>query len=493
MKAFAEAVKETPVLYDVDVAVIGGGAAGIGAALAAGRNGAKTVLVERYSNLGGTQTLTYNNSFSFVDDRIQGGLIKEIWEDLIKAGATYQSTEGQGRARWTEKEGCFFFDYEYYKTYLDRKMAESGVTVLYHTYAVGGFSEGASLKGVLVESIEGRFAILAKSVIDCTGLAELAWKAGADVVGEEGFGDNRYGNYKGSHFGYGYGSYLVGLNYEKFREFAKANPEQWNSWVKGTDLIAKCKADGSLYYEKNGMVNNEYEDGRVWLLGPGHGIGKGEQPYAPHLLSAACMDLRKQAWSIRDMMQKHVPGCEGIEVEQTPPRLFMRDVHRLAGEYELTEHDMYNSREFEDSVVCSNMPPDIFFPDGKHHSRAFDVAPYDVPYRSLISKSFDNLLAAGSSGSYDIMVWCALRYCTPSVCTGQAAGTAAALAGKMGVTPKKLDVTVLQNELKKSGLITSTRDVPRNVMEEYCEKGVAFRGAYKLNQVRCCQFERCKH
>ena len=94
--------------------MIGGGAAGIGAALGAGRTGVKTILLERFGCLGGCQTLTFNDSFTFIDDRIQGGLIQEIINKLHEGGAVYKSSVGSYKAHWSDKEGCFYFDAEYY-------------------------------------------------------------------------------------------------------------------------------------------------------------------------------------------------------------------------------------------------------------------------------------------------------------------------------------------------------------------------------------------
>ena len=187
MKTITEASREIPVLCETDVVVIGGGAAGIGAALGAGRTGAKTVLIERFGCLGGCQTLTFNDSFTFIDDRIQGGLIQEIIDKLHAGGAVYKSSVGSHKAHWSADEGCFYFDPEYYKMMLEKMMGEAGVQLLYHAFAVEAIHEGDEIKGVVIESWQGRHAILAKTVIDCTGIADLAWKAGASVTGEEGY------------------------------------------------------------------------------------------------------------------------------------------------------------------------------------------------------------------------------------------------------------------------------------------------------------------
>lgn len=469
MKTIVEASREVPMLCETDVVVIGGGAAGIGAALGAARTGAKTVLIEKFAFMGGCQTLTFNDSFSFVDDRIQGGLIKEIIQNLIDGGAVFKPSIGAIKQNWSIAEGCYYFDAEYYKLMLDRMMKDAGVKMLYHTFAVAGISEGNQLRGVIVETHQGRMAVLAKTVIDCTGICDLAWKAGAEVTGEEGYPDNRYGPFKGQHMGYGYGYFATGVDYKKFRAFAEENVEEWDCWVKGRKLFTASKESGELHSLRTSIIFQEYEDGRVWMLSPGYTLPVGHHPWMVEDMSIAEMDLREQSHSILNLLKKHVPGWENAKVEQTASRLMFRDGHRLVGEYTLTENDMRSAATFEDSVVCCNMCPDPFFPNGGHHFK-FDVTPYDIPYRALVSKTYDNLMAAGGAMSSDFMTWAAIRYCTPSVCTGQAAGTAAALAAKNGVTPKALDVKLVQAELQRAGLRTTNKDLDPAVVEEYARR-----------------------
>ncbi|MGI5850152.1 MAG: FAD-dependent oxidoreductase [Christensenellales bacterium] len=479
MKTIIEAAKTTPLLYKADVIVIGGGAAGIGAALSAARNGAKTVILERFGFFGGCQTLTFNNSFSFVDDRIQGGIIKEILERLEAAGATYESNAGCIKDYWSRKEGCFYFDQEYYKFLVDNMMKEAGVKVLFHTLAVDAIKEGNKLKGVIVESLEGRHAILGKVIIDCTGIAHVAWKSGARCVGDEGYPDDKYGPYKGRHMGYGYGFFLRGLDYDKFRAYAEENPEDWDYWVRGRKLFVKAKAEGKLYMQRNSCLMIEYKDGHVWLIGPTYAIPEGKHPWMLEMLSAGEVDLRKQAWSTYKVLKENVPGFENTKIEQTPTSLMLRDTHRIVGEYTLTEEDIRSGRTFDDSITCSNMPTDLFFPDGTHRFK-HDITPYDIPYRCLLSVDYDNLITAGGVISCDIFTWSAIRYCTVSVCTGQAAGLAAAIASKNNITPKEFDVRLLQDELNRQGMITSNRQVPNEVIGEYRRRAGSWGKGLKL-------------
>lgn len=466
MKTVTEAAREIDLLYDVDVVVVGGGPAGIGAALSAARNGAKTVLIENYGCLGGNQTLTLNNSFSFVDDRVQGGIIQELIDRLKKNKATFEANVGCMRDNWSPETGCYYFDAEYYKLMLEEMMEEAGVTLLYHAMATGGIVEGNLLRGVIVETCAGRQAILAKTVIDCSGCAHLAWRSGAECEGEEGYPDDRFGPFKGMHMGFGYGMFVYGMDYAKFRAFAEENEDEWDYWVRGRDLFVKCKAEGTLKTPRNSCLMIEYANGRAWILGPYMPIEKGHHTWYIEDIGKAEVEMRKQAWSIYETFKNNVPGFENAKMEQTPIRLLMRDSHKIVAEYKLTEEDIMAAKTFDDAIACCNMPPDPFFPNASHRF-VYNITPYDIPYSSLQSKTYDNLLAAGGSASSDIVTWAAVRYCTPSVCTGQAAGTAAALASKNNTTVKDIDVRLVQKELNSQGMITTNKQISQEVLEQY--------------------------
>ncbi|MDR1496251.1 MAG: FAD-dependent oxidoreductase [Clostridiales Family XIII bacterium] len=479
MKTIAEASRKTPVLCETDVVVIGGGAAGIGAALSSARSGAKTVLIERYSFLGGCQTLTFNPSFSFIDDHIQGGVVQELIDKLIEGKAILPSNAGGIKEHWSTREGCYYFDAEYYKRLLDILMAEAGVKMLYYSYAVDAAVEGGSIKAVVIETMEGRQAVLCKSVIDCTGIAELAWRAGAECEGEEGYPDDRFGPFKGQHMGFGYGYYLRNLDYKKFREFAEENPEEFDGWVKGRKLFQEEKATGRLHSLRDSLIFQEYEDGRVWMLSPGYSIPKGRHPWEADLITEATVDMRRQAWSIFELCRERIPGFEKTEISVTPTRLMFRDSHRIVGEYKITEKDIYSGRTFEDSIACCNMPPDYFYPNGSHKFD-FNLTPYDVPYRSIISKDFDNLLAAGGAISMEFIPFAALRYCVPAMCVGQAAGTAAALASKEKVAPKNIEVSKLQSKLASQGFVTTNKNLDPALVEMYRKRTKSWGGGFGM-------------
>lgn len=474
VKTITERPKEVPVICEADVCVIGGGPAGIGAALGSARTGAKTVLIERFGCLGGMQTTGLQCQYTFVDDKIQGGIVKEMIERLEEAGALYvmpQASENQG---WGSPTGCMYFDAEYYKHMLDTVMIEAGVELYYHAFAVDAVVKNNMITTVIIETKEGRRAIEAKAFVDCTGTGDIAWKAGASCLGDEGCPDTKYDpSSKGQHMGYGWVYYINNVDREKFNKYASENKE-WELFGRGKSAIKKAKENGELYLLRSSLVFLDHPDGRYWVMGPGFTLDEGRHPWEVEMMTKGEIDLRNQAWSLFNFLKKNVPGFENAYIEQTPMQPLLRDGHRIEGNYILTDEDMKKGRHFEDSIGVCNMPPDLFFPSGAHRFEFNDALPYDIPYRALVSKDYSNLLGAGGTCSLNFYAWAAVRYATPSTSTGQAAGTAAALSALNGTNAKDLDVVLIQEALKKQGLVITNKDLSNETIEEYRTRGERF-------------------
>lgn len=165
MKSIVIPQKEIPVTNEVDVLVVGGGPAGIGAALASAREGLNTMLIEQYNFLGGMWTAGLVNPL--FDFKNKGGIVREIVNRLIEMSG------------WKEHQWLDSFDPEKMKSLADTMMEEANVSLLYHTFAVDSLIENDIIKGVIIENKSGRSAILAKIVIDCTGDGDIAARSGA--------------------------------------------------------------------------------------------------------------------------------------------------------------------------------------------------------------------------------------------------------------------------------------------------------------------------
>jgi hypothetical protein len=488
MKAVVELQREVPVLCEAEVIVVGGGPAGIGAALASARTGARTILIDRFGSLGGLQTQGNNSIFSFVDPALHGGIIQEILDRLAAVGAV-SSLSAMSETERTARRFPFtgglsldklpkrlvetsvgywgrwgrYFDAEYYKCLLDEMMAEAGVKLLYHSFAAAAIREGDSLKGTIIETKEGRRAILGKVVIDTTGQGDIAWKSGAPVLGDEGF---PIGPRKGHPGGMLHAFFIAGVDLGKFREFRKANMAEWGAMYGGRKIIKEAREKGAHLKSGAVIISADWDlagAGRVYIMNPVHAIPMGRTGWMTEEMTDCEIDLRKQAWAIWQLLKEKVPGFERSFIEKTP-QLCTFPGHRILGEHVVTVSEMREGKAFDDSIAINNMPPDIYEAVGRFR---YEILPHDVPYRAIVSKGIDNLLAGGMTVSSGAFAMAALRYCTPSICTGQAAGAAAGLAAKNNVSPKKLDVKLLQDTLRKQGARVSVKDVPEEALEPY--------------------------
>ncbi|MBA3028276.1 MAG: FAD-dependent oxidoreductase [Desulfobacteraceae bacterium] len=458
MKTIMEPQKEVPVFEEADVIIVGGGPAGIGAALASARNGAKTILIEKFGALGGMQTHAMSSTFSLIDPAIQGGVITDVINRLRADGGILRDASPRTRQAAFSSTS---FDCEVYKAMLDDMMAEAGVKLLYHTSGVGAIKENNALKGIFIECIQGRFVILGKVIVDSTGNADIAWKSGTACM-DDGHGK---GPKAGRHMGFGCRLYISGVDADKFAKFKKENPEEWAGLYGGKSIVRKAKAEGRYHGYREGLIIHTRKPGIAMIEGFNSPLAQGHHGWMIEDVTAGEIDLRKQVWSAFRLIKENVPGFEHASVEKTGTIPIFRDTHRILGEYILSEEDIYKGRAFDDSIAVSNMGPDIYGPDEEHVYEV--VRPHDIPYGCLVSRETDNLLAAGSTISADFYAFAADRYCAPSMCTGQAAGTAAALAAKLNVTPRQLDVKLLQDALRTQGARVSVKDIPKDVLEEY--------------------------
>jgi len=489
MKTIPEPPKEIPVLYEADVIVVGGGPAGIGAALAAARNGAKTILIDRFGCLGGLQTQCFNSIFTFVDPALHGGIMMEIIDRLKKGKAQKNMDEvpeyeknrfrrgliaGVGAKNlpkrilqtdagyWGPSWGVIF-DAEYYKYLLNTMMEEAGIKLLFHAIAVGVIKEKNSLKGIIIETHEGRQGVLGKVVIDCTGTGHITWKSGAPCLTSEIPPEHR-----GKNMGGMLNSFFIGgVDISKFRAFKEKNLKEWGEMYGGRSIIKQAKAKGKFYFRADEVILSTFHDvyngGRIWVMNAFYPVPADRASRMAEEITNAEIDLRKQAWSIYKLLKEKVPGFERSYVESTPVVPLMSG-HRIRGEYVLKIKDMREGRAFEDSIAINNMPPDTYEAVGWF---GYCILPHDIPYRCLVSEEIDNLMAAGATISCGPLAGGGLRYTATSMCTGQAAGTVAALAVKRGVSPKEFDVKLLQDTLRKQGARVTVKDVPEEALEPY--------------------------
>jgi hypothetical protein len=440
-KTFHEPARELNVFGDFDVVVVGGGPAGFAAAVAASRNGAKTILIERYGHLGGMATgglvIVIMPMSDGTSEQQIGGLCQEVIDRLDTLGAAiHPGKEDLGssdntlvrywkRYAFSVIEGKIRMsaavDPEILKCVLNDLVTESGVTLLLHSWGSRAVVEGNTVKGVVFESKSGRQAILGNVVIDATGDGDVFASAGAP------FDSKMDSGMRSSHLAL---TFRIGnVDSKRYLTFKESETEKYAGIIHELESLG-----GFTHY-----INTTHED-VIWV---NNAIG-GLDPLNITDLTWLEVDARKRMLLTQRFLKAHVPGFENSYILDTASQIGVRSSRRLIGEHILTEKEIFSGLIFPDTIaVC----PDF------RHTVSPEHPHWHIPYRSLLPRQFDNLLVAGRCYSSDLVandLLAPIQFC---IAMGQAAGTAAALAIEHKVTVRDLDHRILQNSLIKQDVL----------------------------------------
>ena len=407
-----------------DLAVIGGGFAGTCAALAAAREGASVLIVEKGNALGGAAVNSLVNPFMPNSTKIDGvhtelsqGLFKTICEKLTERCAMHHDT----------------FLEEELKLLLNDMVCEAGIDLLFHAYIFKVTRNADKIEAVSVATKMGAMEIEADYFIDATGDAQVAFLAQCPtVLGREP--DHlcqpmtlcfRLGNVDKDAFNKSKQS--LNKAYNEAQETGEITNPRHNVLVFPTPI------PNVLHFNTT----------RVVML----------NPTSPEDVTKAEIIARKQVYEIYNFMKKHADGLENSFLMMTAAEIGVRESRMIVGEYVLTEDDCRAFKKFEDSIAACNYDIDIHNPEGSGTSHYYfpEGKYYTIPYRTLIPKGADNMLVAGRCISSDHGAQASYRI-MPTVCTiGEAAGAAMGIAIKARILPKNVDVAELQETLKKNG------------------------------------------
>jgi hypothetical protein len=440
IKTITEPNKEVKVIGECDVVVVGGGPGGIGAAAAAARNGADTVLVERYGYLGGMGTgglVTIIPCLSDFDGNMQIGGINQEWIDrLDKRGAcSYPPPQIWGssdpklvdywnaRSFFTVREGKIVYsviiDAEVSKCILNEMMKETKVKTFFHSWGTIPVMDGNKAKGVIFESKSGRQAILAKVVIDSTGDGDLLPMSGAAFETDIDPAI-RIANLSLCFW-------VDGVNYMKWDDFRRENPKKW------TELMADLGKMGGL----TGFFRSNLKDQEniVWF----HPRYACSSQIDVEELSRVEILGRERMLMSHDFFKKNIPGFEKSFIVLSGPQLGTRGARRVHGDYMVTEKDLLSDKPFDDTIAV--------FPDLDRGEASLKHPLTYIPYRSLLPKGVENMLVACRAFSSDQTVNNFFNLIPHCVAFGEAAGTAAALSLKQNVTVRNVDYKSLYKQL----------------------------------------------
>jgi hypothetical protein len=439
-----------------DVLVVGGGNAGCAAALAAARNGARTLLVERYGFLGGTATAAMVGPWMTFHDgreRIVGGIAQEIVERLTARGASPGHVHDASDYVATVTP----FDPEAHKALLFEMMAEAGVDLLLHAYVLDALCSDQGVVGARFATVGGLREERATVTIDATADAFVAASAGVEMAQGDARGRVQPASlmFRLSH-----------VDLARTAAYVRARPEQMRSSLAAEERNAgSLSAVAGLYelWERaraNGEVDvprelvsffaTPYPDEVTVNMTRVTGI----DPLDADDLTRAEVAARAQVTQLVAFFRKHVPGFEGCRLAATATQIGIRESRRIVGEYVLTREDVLEARTFDDAVARSAYPIDIHNPSGSGTTthRLPAGASYEIPYRCLVPRAVDGLLVAGRCISTTHEALASTRL-TPTVMTlGQAAGTAAALAVAAGIRPRDVPAEPLRARLSEAGV-----------------------------------------
>lgn len=445
-----EPAREIPVRTQVDVLVVGGGPSGITAAMAAAEDGLNVLLIESRSFVGGNMTigLPILGFLGQKGNQIIKGLPQKLIDRLKERQAASEHRPCPLHMSLTLVEP------ESVKTVALEMLRESNVNVLFYTFCAGVVMEGDELKGVIIESKAGREAILAKVIIDCSGDADVAYRAGVPC---------EYGNDHGGVQPPTLMFCLGGVDTEKLRLSVAQEPRTYltdfipaeyfgqnNQFVLVgmRNLVQKAQADGLTLTTERTILITGLRKGEVWVnMTRVNGVNGTD----PQSLTHGEIEGRKQIYDIQRYLIEYVPGFENAYFLKTAPFLGIRETRRINGLYTMTREDIMGCRHFDDAIAVASYPLDIHHPQGGGCTLEWCGDCYDVPYRSLVPQKIKNLLVAGRCISTTHEAMSAIRVMAPCMAMGEAAGRAAKQAVRRNVQPADVDVQQLQQELLSKG------------------------------------------
>ena len=447
--------REALLAGDTDVLVVGGGPAGIGAAIGAVQAGARVILAERYGFLGGNATaalvmplMSFHTQIPQKERRgattllptdhgpgepVVGGALAKLLARLVSVGGAIPPTLATGYV--------VPFDPEWFKIVALDLLDEAGVQLLFHAFASGIIGE-KRVEGVVFETKSGPLAIRAKVTIDCTGDADIAVQAGTPTeVGRlDGLVQPMTLMFRMAEF-----------HRAAFEAYVKQHPQEWRGVHGLWDLVRKATAAGELKLPREDIL---------FFATPHEGEVSVNSTRVTRVLGTDVWDLsyaewmsRRQMRQIAEFLKQYVPGFEKSYVMQSGVNVGVRETRRIIGDYQLTVDDVLSARKFDDAIARGAYPVDIHNPTGTGTvlKRLPPGEAYDIPLRCLMPQNAQGLIVAGRCISGTHEAHSSYRVMPIVMATGQAAGVTAAIAARRGAQPREVGVREIQHELVRQG------------------------------------------
>ena len=441
----------------VDVLIAGGGTAGVIAGIAAARNGAETIIVDRQRCLGGQFTAGMQGAWVGFSDKekvIVKGIAWEIRNYFKERNAIVEEDP--------ETDVCFLYDTEVAKIVLDEMVSrEKNLSAYLNTSIVDVITENDTVSGLVILSEMEQMALRAKVVVDCTGDAVVAAKANVPYEIRERK-DIQPMTLMGK---------VAGVDMERVKEYYKENPPvhdaaeppAWHDFKTFPgfmhfglrDELENVELPPHLEYLRSWLAifTSTPNPGEMTINCSGaieaHSIAGFDDRASQEVFSQKCL------YDVAEALRLYVPGFENSYLTAIASLLGIRESRRIIGDYKVTLEDFNSAREFEDSIGRGAMPAGTHTPDGVTMV-VYDLDPgksMSIPYRCMLPQNVEGLLVAGRCVSYEAEVANCIRCMPQCMVMGEAAGTAAAIAVKSGTTPRGVDIDMLQEALRKQKAI----------------------------------------
>jgi hypothetical protein len=442
---------------ETDVLVVGGGPAGLGAAIAAADAGAQVVLAERYGFLGGNATaalvmplMSFHTQAPTAGrkenasgatpllptdhgpgEAVVAGVLRRLLERLVSVGGAIAPSLATGYV--------VPFDPEWFKLVALELLDEAGVQFLFHAFASGVLPGN---EGVIFETKSGPLAIRAKVIVDCSGDGDVAVAAGApcEVGRADGLAQPMTLMFRVAQF-----------QRAAFEAYVRDNPKEWRGVHGLWALVRRATEEGNLDLPREDML---------FFATPYESEVSVNSTRVTRVLGTDVWDLSYAEWRSRHQMRqieaflrKYVPGFEDSYVVQSGVQVGVRETRRVIGEYQLNAGDVLGARKFDDAIARGAYPVDIHNPKGSGTllKRLPPGEAYDIPLRCLLPRNTERVLVAGRCISGTHEAHSSYRVMPIVMATGQAAGVCAAIASRRGCAPRDIPVGEVQRELLRQG------------------------------------------
>ncbi|MFI5379505.1 MAG: FAD-dependent oxidoreductase [Tepidisphaerales bacterium] len=423
--AQAQAASRQPLFASVDVLVVGGGPAGIGAALGAARTGVKTLLIENHSFFGGVAAWALGMPINQV--RPNGRPRSAVHELLIQKLQTY----GDQAVRIGKHE--LWCNVEYTKVAVLDALDEVGCRYLLHVRAADAIVENGRVAGVVIASKQGLLAIRAKAVVDCTGDADVAFYAGAETMKDP--------------------EKLMPMTLS----LALTNIDK--SKVKYADVRDAIRNAKKKYplVPAGFLEVNQIAHSTSWYINHSGtaDLGRVDATDIEERTRAEAFSRRQALQMVQAIRESDRPELQRIEWIGSGPQVSVRETRRVKGVYVLTEEDAQTGRAFDDAIAWRS---GFLDPGGLKGATFTSMKVHDVPLRALLPEKVDGLLMAGRCISATHVAAAAGKSMGNCMATGHAAGVTASLAARQGKLPREVAVAEVQARLRADGVSLEVKD-----------------------------------